>query len=85
MVTTVAAGLVNALFIGAVLLWLTPVARFLPFNALAAIVITGVVPVIDFAHLFHLLKVCDKVQHVRITSCQLTSSALGAALLSKSF
>ena len=47
----------NALLIGVVLFCLTPVAQFLPLNALAAIVITGVVPVMDFRQLLHLAKV----------------------------
>ena len=37
------AGLVNAALIGVVLLCLTPVFRHMPLNALAAIVITGVI------------------------------------------
>ena len=52
-----AAGLVNALLVGAVLVWLTPVAQYLPFNSLAAIVITGVIPVLDFGQLFYLAQV----------------------------
>lgn len=54
------AGLWNALLIGAVLYCLTPVAQYLPLNALAAIVIVGVVNVMDFGHLLYLARVCAK-------------------------
>ena len=61
-----AAGLVNAVLIGAVLVWLTPVAQYLPLNALADIVITGVVTVMDFGQLFYLARVgacvCENAQ-----------------------
>ena len=51
------AGLVNAALIGVVLLCLTPVFRHMPLNALAAIVITGVIGLLDFPRVFFLLKV----------------------------
>ena len=51
------AGLVNAALIGIVLLCLTPVFRHMPLNALAAIVITGVIGLLDFPRVIFLLKV----------------------------
>ena len=51
------AGLVNAALIGVVLLCLTPVFRHMPLNALAAIVITGVIGLLDFPRVLFLLKV----------------------------
>lgn len=50
------AGLVNATLIGIVLLCLTPVFRHMPLNALAAIVITGVIGLLDFPRVIFLLK-----------------------------
>ena len=50
------AGVVNAALIGVVLLWLTPVFRHMPLNALAAIVITGVMGLLDFPRVFFLFK-----------------------------
>lgn len=50
------AGLVNAALIGVVLLCLTPVFRHMPLNALAAIVITGVIGLLDFPRVILLLK-----------------------------
>jgi sulfate transporter 4 len=47
---------VNAALIGVVLLWLTPVFRHMPLNALAAIVITGVMGLLDFPRVFFLFK-----------------------------
>lgn len=52
-----AAGIVNSAAIGLVLLCLTPVFEHLPMNALAAIVITGVLGLLDFQRLFHLIRV----------------------------
>lgn len=63
------AGLWNALLIGAVLYCLTPVAQYLPLNALAAIVIVGVVNVMDFGHLLYLARVCAKYFAVLLSSC----------------
>ncbi len=51
------AGLVNATLIGIVLLCLTPVFRHMPLNALAAIVITGVIGLLDFPRVIFLLRV----------------------------
>ena len=51
------ASLVNAALIGVVLLCLTPVFRHMPLNALAAIVITGVIGLLDFPRVLFLLKV----------------------------
>ena len=56
-----AAGLVNAVLIGMVLLWLTPVAQHLPLNALAAIVIMGVIGLLDFGQFLFLLRVSSWV------------------------
>ena len=47
----------NAALIGVVLLCLTPVFRHMPLNALAAIVITGVIGLLDFPRVLFLLKV----------------------------
>ncbi|EIE27094.1 sulfate permease [Coccomyxa subellipsoidea C-169] len=52
-----AAGLVNAALIGFVLLCLTPVFQHMPLNALAAIVITGVIGLLDFQRALFLLQV----------------------------
>ena len=49
--------MVNAFLIGLVLLVLTPVAQHLPLNALAAIVIMGVLGLLDFGQFFYLLRV----------------------------
>ena len=50
------AGLVNAALIGIVLLCLTPVFRHMPLNALAAIVITGVIGLLDFPRVILLFQ-----------------------------
>ena len=42
------AGVVNAALVGLTLLCLTPVFNTMPMNALAAIVIAGVLPLLDF-------------------------------------
>lgn len=47
----------NAALIGFVLLCLTPVFQHLPLNALAAIVITGVIGLLDFQRALFLLQV----------------------------
>jgi MFS superfamily sulfate permease-like transporter len=52
-----AAGIVNSAAIGLVLLCLTPVFQHLPMNALAAIVIVGVLGLLDFRRFFQLLQV----------------------------
>jgi len=54
---------VNAILIGLVLLCLTPVAQHLPLNALAAIVIMGVIGLLDFGHFFCLLRVSYLKEH----------------------
>ena len=52
----------NAALIGVVLLCLTPVFRHMPLNALAAIVITGVIGLLDFPRVLFLLKVSAWLQ-----------------------
>jgi len=47
---------VNAALIGVALLCLTPVFRHMPLNALAAIVITGVIGLLDFQRVLFLFK-----------------------------
>jgi MFS superfamily sulfate permease-like transporter len=54
---TPAHGFVTAALIGAVLLFATPVFGHLPLNALAAIVITGVLPLLDFGRAWALARV----------------------------
>ena len=54
---TAAHGFVTAALIGAVLLFATPVFGHLPLNALAAIVITGVLPLLDFGRVLSLARV----------------------------
>lgn len=52
------AGLVTAALVGITLLCLTPVFNAMPMNALAAIVIAGVLPLLDFGKGVSLFWVC---------------------------
>ena len=51
------AGIVTASLVGVTLLWLTPVFNAMPMNALAAIVIAGVLPLLDFGRGVSLFRV----------------------------
>ena len=55
--------MVTALSMMGLLLGGTRPFELMPLNALAAIVIAGVVPLVDFGSLLPLLKVCDPAQH----------------------
>ncbi len=54
---TGAHGIVNAAAVGLVLAFLTPVFQHMPLNALAAIVITGVLGLLDFGRVVTLFRV----------------------------
>ena len=54
---TGAHGIVNAAAVGVVLAFLTPVFQHMPLNALAAIVITGVLGLLDFGRVVTLFRV----------------------------
>ncbi len=71
------AGVVTAMSMMLVLLAATRPFQIMPLNALAAIVIAGVIPLVDFGSLLPLLKVMAKISiHTPERACLLQMCAM---------